>query len=228
MSGRLVFGREHLVKLCQQGLPAGFHAGSDLRHGGGQFGQVLVHQGEGRARRVGAERDRQPRVERRALPALRADESPPPRTSPPRRPSRSTSRNKGWGVSLLACRPRPNAPSRRKGSQTRPRCVGPASRKRPSPARAVVVEDGVAAADAYLHRASPRPATPQHQPRRIRRRHRHLRPDGASCRPAQPEPSPPPAATALLHTGGRRADHPARAPMTRRWRINGYDIDSAA
>ena len=44
MSGRLVFGREHLVKLCQQGLPAGFHAGSDLRHGGGQFGQVLVHQ----------------------------------------------------------------------------------------------------------------------------------------------------------------------------------------
>ena len=45
-------------------------------------------------------------------------------------------------------------------SYRRCRCIQSA---RPKSARAVVVEDGVVVADAYPHRASPRPATPQHQ-----------------------------------------------------------------
>ena len=36
--------------------------------------------------------------------------------------------------------PRPNAPSWRKGGQTRPRCVAPASRKRPGPAQSALVQ----------------------------------------------------------------------------------------
>jgi hypothetical protein len=99
MSGRLVFGREHLVRLASRATQPGPTPGGDLRHGGGQFGQVLVHQGEGL-----------PDGSARSVTASRVSNDGPCLRCGPMNPQRKTRRWSGASSSSLLSKPPTTVP----------------------------------------------------------------------------------------------------------------------